>query len=303
MQKKSNLRWEDLLFSNRNKAYGAYEIRMSSGRNLLKSLFIVILFVGIGSVVLSFTSKKADPIPANPVIEPLVYELKDLRNKHTKKPIEKTTPAKKPPVVQKKSGTHATPNPVDQPEDEQVVVKNTEITGSNTVTDEHFGVTEGTDQGATFVGTDESGTATPVIQPKQPESKKIFNVRDVTKMAVFPGCESFLGNKDALQACMAKKLKNELGRELADFQDIASRYNLNKAQTRLLFMVDRAGRIVQIKAVQSNSPELSIEAEMALERIARRLNQSGKFIQPAEIDDGVKVNMNFSLPLQFTMNN
>ena len=42
-EKKAKTAWEDVLFENRNKAYGAYELRMNYDRRLTKSLLFMLL--------------------------------------------------------------------------------------------------------------------------------------------------------------------------------------------------------------------------------------------------------------------
>jgi hypothetical protein len=39
-----------------------------------------------------------------------------------------------------------------------------------------------------------------------------------------------------------------------------------------------------------------------LERISQRLIQKGKFIQPAKLNDGTKVNIKLSIPVKFILN-
>ena len=54
--------------------------------------------------------------------------------------------------------------------------------------------------------------------------------------------------------------------------------------------------------MNGNEKQFDTEAQKALEQISKRLTQKGKFIQPAEMDDGSKVNMTFTIPVQFLMN-
>ncbi len=49
--------WLDLVFANRNKSYGAYELRQHADERLLRSLFITLFFVGV-IVGYSFLQKK-----------------------------------------------------------------------------------------------------------------------------------------------------------------------------------------------------------------------------------------------------
>lgn len=51
--------WLDVVFENRNKSYGAYQLRKSNGANMLKSLLITFSAVGLGIIIYSFTHKAA----------------------------------------------------------------------------------------------------------------------------------------------------------------------------------------------------------------------------------------------------
>src|SRR5690606_30824338 len=68
MKKNQQLSWDDYLFQNRNKAYGAYALRTGESQNLFKSLLIGLFFVGILLAVFSFTTKNNEIIINDSVI-------------------------------------------------------------------------------------------------------------------------------------------------------------------------------------------------------------------------------------------
>src|SRR5690606_19888822 len=74
-----------------------------------------------------------------------------------------------------------------------------------------------------------------------PDTPKTMNSTQVTKMAVFPGCENSKTNQD-LTNCMAAKLSQELGMELRDFEEIANKNGIEKANAKLSFVVDKNGK-------------------------------------------------------------
>ncbi|MBE9586252.1 energy transducer TonB [Mucilaginibacter sp. JRF] len=81
-----NTEWLDVVFKNRNKSYGAYELRKHNGTNMLKSLLITFSAVGVGIAFYSFTHR-------SPVIEPPLISPTDKRTDVVLK--EMVTPPKK----------------------------------------------------------------------------------------------------------------------------------------------------------------------------------------------------------------
>ena len=96
-------RWIDLVFENRNKAYGAYQLRQENSKTTLKALLIGVLFLlTLVSIPLLMSKIDTKPVgiissfPITPlVISPVVYppakptktqELLPLMQKETKKP-------------------------------------------------------------------------------------------------------------------------------------------------------------------------------------------------------------------------
>lgn len=306
MSRNRHLSWDDYLFQNRHKAYGAYVLRTGEGQNLLKSLLIGVSFIGILVLVFSFTTKNT--IEETPIIGcdfGVDIDLTKIPEQPERvKPVLPVAPKVIPPAKTTENlDSDVMPNPTSQPEVETPLNKNENI-GKTHVEDEGD-TTEG--MGASQVGNTDEGKgqgnvddgkgsevpATPTIP------KKIYQPRDVAKMAVFPGCEKAGKSKEDFQNCLSKQLNRELGSQLNNFHTIADRYNIDKANTKLQFIVDTQGKIVQIKALGGNSPQFTEEAQAALKRIAEKMAQRGKFIQPAEMNDGTKVNMSFSVPVQF----
>jgi protein TonB len=79
----SKKEWIDLVFENRNKSYGAYELRAESGKIMLKALFLGVLllmsFVSIPMIANHFDKNKEMiiPEPYERVLPPITY-IKDL---------------------------------------------------------------------------------------------------------------------------------------------------------------------------------------------------------------------------------
>lgn len=132
------------------------------------------------------------------------------------------------------------------------------------------------------------------------QNDKSFTARQVAKLPVFPGCESFENEgSQALQKCMSGTLSNLLADKLENYTDLMEARGITDSQTKLQFIIANTGKITSIKTPENpaNDPELSREAVKALEEIANELAP----IKPAELDDGTKVNIAFQLPLRYKL--
>ncbi|MCD8742047.1 energy transducer TonB [Mucilaginibacter roseus] len=109
--------WLDVVFKNRNKSYGAYELRKSNGTNMLKSLLITFSSVGVSLALYSFTHKA--PFVEPPLISANEREIPvEMKNIHPPKEDEKVyeaTPKTELPKAAAKAAkvkTKAIPNRV-----------------------------------------------------------------------------------------------------------------------------------------------------------------------------------------------
>lgn len=299
--KKNRQSWEDFLFENRNKAYGAYELRTNAGRNLLKSLLVIVFSLGIAITAFSSTSKD-EPVTYDGN-RPPIHNLAKIVEVGPKIPPKKVDLPPPPKVtVKEKSGADVVPTPKADPPVEHPLAQQTDL-----------GITKGDENSG---DTGNLGALNPISDPNNtgntqniasqpdpvpvPDIPKTMNSTQVTKMAVFPGCEKSKTNQD-LTNCMATKLSQELGIELRDFEDIANKNGIEKANAKLSFVVDRNGKIIQVQAMNGGNKELSAEAQKALNKISKKLVQKGKYIKPAETDDGTAVNLIFNIPIRFDL--
>lgn len=299
--KKNRQSWEDFLFENRNKAYGAYELRTNAGRNLLKSLLVIVFSVGIA--ITAFSSSSKDVPVTFDGNRPPIHNLTKIDEFGQKIPPKKVDLPPPPKVtVKEKSGEDVVPTPKADPPVEHPLAQQTDL--GITKGDEDSG--DAGNLGALNPISDPNNTGnsqTVTDQPDPvptPDTPKTMNSTQVTKMAVFPGCEKSKTNQD-LTNCMATKLSQELGIELRDFEDIANKYGIDKANAKLSFVVDRNGKIIQVQAMSGGNKELSAEAQKALNKISKKLVQKGKYIKPAETDDGTAVNLIFNIPIRFDL--
>lgn len=124
-----------------------------------------------------------------------------------------------------------------------------------------------------------------------------FTARQVSEMAIFPGCEH-LNNKDktALQKCFQQNITNLLIDKLADFSDKMDELKISTATTKLQFVVSNKGKLIQIKSI-GGTPELAVASENAMNQIANEIAS----IRPAILEDGSPVNLVFQLPVKFVI--
>lgn len=286
---------DEIVFENKNKAYGAYYNRITAGIDLMKSLFITIFGIGILALILSFTIKEEEEICYLPIegVEVDLTELPPMPEKE--KAIEKSITPKIKTVVDDK--TDITPTPTKDPEIQTQMRDHDELStivsgDTESGGDADVGI-QTSDNGGS--GTD-SGTTV-----EQPE-KTNYYVRDVANMAIFPGCEKFTGNNDKLQKCLSNQLNKELSGQLSGFEVIANREGIDQAVAKLQFIIDKSGRIIEIKTLSGGNKELSQESRDALEKISKRMIQKGKYIKPATFKDGTPVNLIFTIPVKFVSN-
>jgi|SRR5690606_27281229 len=301
MKKNQQLSWNDYLFENRNKAYGAYALRTGESQNLLKSLLIGLFFVGILLAVFSFTTKNNEIIVDDPVIScPYIIDFIEEPNPPTEpsKPIQNDVA----PATTTENKEDVMPEPTEKPSVETPPTINRDL-GKMTMPEIGNNNGEGSiKSGSNNMGISNDNEGKDNINNNVvPAPEKIFNARDVSKMAVFPGCEKAGNTKKALQDCMAAKLQEELGVQLSDFGETASRNNYEKVSARLNFVVDKSGRIINVRTLTGGNEEFSKEAQQALNRISERLMRKGKYLKPAQLNDGTNVNLNFTIPVQFEL--
>ncbi|MXV39135.1 hypothetical protein GO491_10680 [Flavobacteriaceae bacterium Ap0902] len=105
--------------------------------------------------------------------------------------------------------------------------------------------------------------------------------REVTYMAIYPGCEQYKGDKEKLTQCFGAKLGQDLSKNLdTTFPDV----NKDQLVVQMQFKVDTEGNIIDIVPARGDD-ELKLLAKQALEKVADKLNKSKKRIVPAKMND------------------
>src|SRR5690606_31347580 len=132
--------------------------------------------------------------------------------------------------------------------------------------------------------------------PVDNSEKGEFTARQVGFMAVFPGCETIdYTDKANLQKCLAQKINELLGEELADFAEVLDERNIKGASAKIQFANDKNGKIIQPLALDVRNPELNTTADHAFHNIPAKINR----IKPAALEDGTPVNLVFQMPIKY----
>ena len=128
------------------------------------------------------------------------------------------------------------------------------------------------------------------------QEQKIFVSKEVTKMAVFPGCENTdVSDKKALTDCMSKQLSAKLINELNGLEEALSQSGVYDAQALIQFVISKEGIIIGVEQMNGGNLILGDAASLAMEKISMELPP----IRPAILEDGTPVNLMFQLPVRF----
>ena len=172
-------RWINLVFENRNQAYGAYQLRKESSRRTVMAFFSSLLFITALTVLFSFSNRFSTTTPAETppitIDEPLVvvqYEVK---------PIQPITPPSTSQATAPIETSVLLPMVVSKtPDTEAVIPTNREIIENSNSTITNEGGT------GTGIGNNSSGNS---IAPAVPaiDDKEIINSGQLDKLPEFPG--------------------------------------------------------------------------------------------------------------------
>lgn len=287
---------DDIVFENRNKEYGAYDLRTSERSNLTKSLLFgsLIVFLLVGGIVgYNYAINNSNEEERVVEIELTDVEIPDIPEEI----IEDVPPPPPPPEVEVAEIRVVMPEPAPNPPKQET------IPPQDDMKDKNLGDKNVDGEKPTSIQMPTTPPAGPPGDGKKPAPAPTgnFTAREVSEMAVYPGCEKFKGKKEELQKCLAQKLNEQLGDQLSDFAETLNDRGESQAVAKLQFVIDKSGKIIQVKPMSGGSAELGRESKTALERIATRLSSSGKTIQPAKLEDGSPVNLVFQLPVRYVV--
>jgi len=173
-------RWIDLVFEDRNKDYGAYQLRQESPKTMLISLFLTLLFVlmivSLPTVIHYFYGTAAEPSAQNsPILGPSVYLQKPIIPE--KKSILPPAKSDQKPQKSKPNLTNSiiAKNPLEAVE----IPKNIDLPSNSAPESTNLTGTDGVNS------TTKSGAGTIDIPVETPPT--ILNTSELDKNPEFPG--------------------------------------------------------------------------------------------------------------------
>ena len=265
--------WIDLIFEGKNKSYGAYRLRQSSGKRHLYAFIVVViatilLFVAMSLITTYQTQKKSKEAMTQ------VTELSNIQLEQPKVPEENIIQQYIAPPVELKSTIKFTP-PVIKKDEE--VREDAEMKTQEFLTESNLAISV-----ADIKGTNEEtgvDIATlqdhKVIVAAEPE-EKIFEV--VEQPASFPGGDA------ALMSWLNENIK----------YPVIAQENGIQGRVIIQFVVGRDGTIDDINVVRGVDPSLDKEA-------VRLVNNMPKWIPGKQ--GGTAVKVRFTLPIVFKLQN
>ena len=265
--------WIDLIFEGKNKSYGAYRLRQSSGKRHLYAFVVVViavivLFIAMSLITIYNTQKKSREAMTQ------VTELSNIQLEQPEVPEENIIQQYIAPPVELKSTIKFTP---------PVIKKDEEVSEESEMkTQEELTTSDLSISVADVKGTNEEtgvDIATlqdhKVIVDAEPE-EKIFEV--VEQPASFPGGDS----------AMMKWLNENIR------YPVIAQENGIQGRVIIQFVVARDGSIDDIKVVRGVDPSLDREA-------IRLVGEMPKWIPGKQ--GGTAVKVRFTLPIVFKLQN
>lgn len=268
--------WTDLVFENRNQAYGAYVLRKSTGkRNVIAILAVILLAIAcqIGLTLKNIADEAAAKRQAmQEAVELSALEQKKeakverkevVRQENVEKVVEKVKSSVKFTAPEIKKDNEV------RPEDE---MKSQDEIMSSKLSVGSFDV-KGNDEGGEVLKAKEV-IATEPVKPKE-EENKVFDV--VEQMPSFPG-----GNA-AMMNYLSQNIKYPV---IAEENGIQGRVIVQ-------FVVGKDGHISDVRVAKSVDPSLDKEAVRVVKGMPRWI--PGK-------QNGQAVTVRYTLPVTFRLN-
>jgi len=276
---------DEIVFEGRNKAYGAYDMRMTEKSTLLKAFirgFVIIAIIAF-AVFASGTGLFSKKENKDVVVD---VQLEDLNLPEP--PVEEEVVEPEPEPEQQENHYQeetaqvkmVIPEPKAQPKKEETIPDVKETVNKDLGLESREGKESTGQTGGGPVNLNKDAPKNTVQTPKtedkgtEPAAPATVSARTAAVMAVYPGCERDAAKgKQAATDCLSKKLGADIGDELQDFVSISPQ----------------------------GDAKLGPEARKALQRITDRQQKRGKTIKPAESEDGRPAKLNFSIPVKMAI--
>ncbi len=269
--------WTDIVFADRNQAYGAYALRKSTGRrNVIAILAVILLAIAcqIGLTIKNKIDEEAAKRAAmNQVTElsalaqqkkkePKVERKQLVKQEEVQKVVEKVKSSVKftAPVIKKDDEVR----PEDELKSQDEIMKSSAAIGAFDV--------QGNDESGEVLKAKEVIAQEPV-KPKE-EDNKVFDF--VEQMPSYPG------GMEALMAYLSKAIK----------YPVIAEENGIQGRVVCTFVVERDGSITDVKVAKSVDPSLDKEATRVIKSMPHWI--PGK-------QNGSAVRVKYTLPVTFRL--
>ena len=270
--------WCDLIFQGRNKAYGAYKLRVNTGKRNLKAI-ITIAILAAAAIIIFWAKTRYDEYQLAHQANQQVTELSALDQPKKKAEVKRKeiVQEKKEVVKEVKSSIKFTA---------PVIKKDNEVKPEEEMKTQDQLMQTKTAIGALDVkGNSDNGVVMQVTQrvadepvqaeaPKPEVENKVFDV--VEQMPSFPGGSS------ALMQYLANNIK----------YPVVAQENGVQGRVVVSFVVEKDGSISDVKVVRSVDPSLDREAQRVVRSMPRWI--PGK-------QNGSAVRVKYNVPVSFRL--
>ncbi|WP_300670004.1 energy transducer TonB [Soonwooa sp.] len=268
LQKRS-LGLDEVVFENRNKAYGAYQLRHDYSHNLSKAMFFGIgLFISVAALPFIINSFKTEQVadvlpPTGPTI------LRDVSQPEVVPPPPAATPQAQPTV---KTVEHIVPTPTREVKHEKTLASKKDLDNAAIGLQTHEGPVSPTPY-VPIVPPNIIPSHVPVTVPV-PQVPIVKDVNEIPKKVDFEA--SFKGGLDAFRKAVGENVNTNA----VDQTGVVSAV--------VTFIVERDGTISNVKA-KGTDADFNKEAERAIKNIKTKWT-------PAKLD-GEFVRSYFKIPI------
>lgn len=306
---------DEIVFENRNKEYGAYDLRMTEKRSLFRALLRggLIILILVLAILFSISDLGGGNKNEDISVEVDLSQI-DIPDVPEEEEPEVVEPEPEPEVQQNHYQEETAqekfvmPDPKPEPKIQETVPPAEDLKGKDLSFEKREGTESKGQSGGGPVNLNPEAPKNTTQAPKNdskvdaPAAPATVTARSATVMAVYPGCEKDAAKgKEAAIACLSNKLGRDISDELQEFADESAGQGANGILVaQLNFQIDTQGRIVKISP--QGDAKLGPEAKKALERITAKQQKRGKTIKPAESDDGRAAVLQFKIPVKMQVN-
>lgn len=236
--------WLEVVFENKNKEYGAYQLRKENNITTIKALLTAITIIAVGMGLLSFTTSNTKVIPptVGPTLEPSVVYVE------TKKDL----PKKEENLGKENTKKNDTPKPSDIPE-----IVNKTSTKPELPTNSLPHNPNGNENGGN-IGTEGNPNKQNVENNESREGGNGGNGTSSNPVNILTESASFPGGIDKFRTIVAEKFKTP------------SEFNKDFLSFELTFTIELDGSMSNIRMISKADKALEKEAIRVLQSISKK---------------------------------